>query len=281
MHPATGASEAGSRGARDGGGYTERNGGIVRWLLWLLIGCGGESEPPRDLAPPKDPPKKAVEPIIDDEPEAGMNRPPKINEVLFQPEHPVRGQSIQTRVLGEDPDGDDVEIDLVWVVNGDRWLDQTERTLDGARLVRGDVVQVEVTVSDGTNTVTETSRKLEVGNTPPELLTTRDEFADLDGLQIRAKDPDGDRLSYRLEGAPDGLEIDEDGRLSYQGSESAAAGTWQVTLVVDDGNTGTAKLGFGLTVSAGQAQQRVKKGSEAASGEATGGEAAGGDADDG
>lgn len=238
------------------------------WLFWLLIGCGGEPEAPVDLAPPKPNTKKGLEPIIEEEPRVKMNRPPKIKEVLFRPEHPVKGDSIESRVLGEDPDGDTVDIDLVWVVNESRWLDQTERTLDGSLLKRGDVIQLEVTVSDGENTVTETSRKLIVGNTAPELLTTTDEFAELNGLEIRARDVDGDTLSYRLEGAPEGLTIDDRGRVAYVGSESEKGGTYAVTLVVDDGNTGTAKISFGMTVSAGQAEQRVRKGSEAA---ATGG----------
>lgn len=239
----------------------------MRGLLCLLIGCGG-SEPPAPAAPApvEKPAPKPAEEAEEDAP-VGVNRPPRIKGVLFRPERPVAGDTLETRILGEDPENDPVDIDLVWVVNGERWLDRTERTLAGAKLKRGDVVQVELTVTDGTSVVTELSQKLEIGNTPPELLTEREEFASLDGLEIRARDADGDTLSYRLEGAPDGLEIDERGRISYAGSETEKGGTYQVTLVVDDGNTGTAKLSFGMTVSAGQTQQRVKKGStEAASG---------------
>lgn len=232
-----------------------------------LAGCSSEPEAPVDLAPPKVPTKKGIKPIIEEPPASGsINRPPKIKDVLFRPEHPVKGDNIECRVLGEDPDGDTVDIDLVWVVNGSRWLDQTERTLSGELLKRGDVVQLEVTVTDGTDTVTETSKKLTVGNTAPTLLTTADEFANINGLQIRATDVDDDTLSFGLQGAPDGMSINERGVITYEGSENEKGGTYKVTLVVSDGHTGTASLSFGMTVSAGQTEQRVKRGSEAATG---------------
>lgn len=236
------------------------------WLIWQLAGCGGPSTPV--LQPPEldDEAQLPALPAQGDQSSASgtTNRPPQIKDILFQPEHPRKGDTIETRVLGSDPEHDQVSIELVWVVNGQRWLDQTGRSLSGDQLKRGDRVQVEATVSDGTSSVTQLSKTLIVGNTPPELQTKAAAFADINGLQVQATDVDGDTLSYRLEGAPDGLTIDSRGVITYVGSESAQAGTYKVTLVVDDNAGGTAKLTFGMGVSAGQSERRVKKGSEEA-----------------
>lgn len=242
----------------------------MTWLLWTLIGCG---EPPPAPAPePAAPAAPAPEQAPEEEEPASVarNRPPKVKEIVFRPERPVAGQSIDARVLGEDPERDPVDIDLVWMVNDSAWLDQTGRTLPGDDLKRGDRVRLQVTVSDGSNTVTELSQVIEIVNSPPELLTPPEAFADLNGLEVQARDPDNDTLRYSLGGAPDGLSIDERGVITYVGSEAAQAGTYKVTLVVDDGHRGTASLSFGITVAAGQAERRVKKGSEEAT-RATGG----------
>ena len=242
------------------------------WLIWNLAGCSGTSTP---AAPPAEMEQQELPGPSADEAQgpatrsAGRNRPPEVKDIVFRPEHPKKGDTLETRVLGSDPDHDQVTIDLVWVVNDQRWLDQTGHTLATDQLQRGDKVQVEATVTDGTNTVTQLSKPLVIGDTAPELLTKPADFANINGLQVQASDADGDTLSYRLEGAPDGLTINERGVISYVGSETAKAGNYQVTLIVDDNHGGTAKLSFGMGVSAGQGERRVKKGSEEAAGGST------------
>jgi len=240
----------------------------VLWLFLHLAGCGGPSTPVARI-PDEDADQELPGPSADEGQDApssarSSNRPPQISEIAFRPEHPIKGDTIETRVMGSDPEHDPVTMDLVWVVNGERWLDQTQHSLATDQLKRGDRVQVEATVGDGTSTVTQLSKTLIIGDTAPELLTKPAAFADINGLQVEATDADGDTLRYRLEGAPDGLTIDDRGVITYVGSETARAGTYQVTLVVDDGAGGTAKLTFNMGVSAGQAERRVKKGGEAA-----------------
>jgi hypothetical protein len=67
-----------------------------------------------------------------------------------------------------DPDGDPVTIRYQWVVNGTSVSGQTGETLLPQLLKRGDVVSVEVVVSDGKNAdVTQRLQGVPVGNTLP------------------------------------------------------------------------------------------------------------------
>lgn len=236
-------------------------------LLVTLLACSGDA--PRDAvvpstqAPPPLP--SAAEPEAEDDEEdappspSGANRPPIIKTITLSPKEPRAGQNIIARSTGKDPDGDKVDLRWTWTVNDETWLDEVTDTLSGAELKRGDKVQAMLTASDGQLEGKGQSAVLEIGNTPPVLLTTPQQIAkSISSIQIEATDADEDRLSYRLENAPDGMEISYDGRLTYAGSETEKGGTYKVTLVVDDGHTGYAKLQFSLNVSAGQTQRQVK-----------------------
>lgn len=233
-------------------------------LLWTLIGCG-PGEPAKKPVLEEDRVKPSAGASADegDDARAGpTNRPPQITNIALRPDVPKAGEDVQCAIMGSDPEGDPVDIDVVWVVNDSSWYDQTERTLPGDNLRRGDKVKVRVTVSDGVSSVSKDSAELEVGNTPPTLLTETSAFADLNGLQVQATDVDMDELTYRLEGGPEGLTIDErTGRVAYQGTETEKGGAYKVTLIVDDGHKGTASLSFGLNVAAGAAARKVRKGS--------------------
>ena len=232
-------------------------------ILWTILACGGADPAPKPTPEPAvQAPTRAPEPETEGA-DAGpsRNRPPQIRNIALRPDPPKAGQDIESAIAGADPDGDDVTIAVVWVVNGSTWYDQTDRTLPGKGLTRGDKVKLSVTVSDGVNTVSKDSKELEVANTPPELLTAASAFSTLDGLQVSAQDADGDELSYSFTGAPDGLSIDANsGRVRYTGSETEKGGAYQVTLVVDDGHRGTASLSFGLNVAAGTTAHKVRKG---------------------
>lgn len=233
-------------------------------ILWTFLACGGADPAPPPAAAPAAaaPARKPRQEPSEASQSAARNRPPQIKSIALRPDPPKAGEDIQSAIGGSDPDGDNVTIDVVWVVNDSTWYDQTDRTLPGAGLKRGDKVKLSVTVSDGVNTVQQDSKELEVANTPPELLTEASAFATLDGLQVRARDVDLDELSFSFTGAPDGLTIDpRTGRVSYVGSETEKGGAYQVTLVVDDGHRGTASLSFGLNVAAGNTTHKVRKGS--------------------
>ena len=92
-----------------------------------------------------------------------------------------------------DPDGDPVTIRYQWVVNGTSVSGQTRETLSPQSLKRGDIVSVEVVVSDGKGAgITQRLQDVSVGNTVP--LVSR---VVLDPEDIRP----GVRALVRAEGA--------------------------------------------------------------------------------
>ena len=96
--------------------------------------------------------------------------------------------------------------------------------------------------------------EIEIINSPPSFTTDPRDVRKLDGLQLRADDPDGDKLTYTLTGAPAGMTIDKDrGVLKYSGTEDEKGGQYELEAKVDDGVGGTATWRFGINVSAGSA----------------------------
>jgi RHS repeat-associated protein len=89
------------------------------------------------------------------------------------------------------------------------------------------------------------------GNTPPVIISTPPEAIDLgDSLHypLIANDADGDRLSYRLDTAPDGMAIDAASGLITWTPRPEQLGTHPVEAVVDDGRGGIARQAFDLLV---------------------------------
>ena len=151
-----------------------------------------------------------------------------------------------------DADGDTVSYTYEWTINGST-SSRTAATIDGGYFDRGDVVLCEVTAidRDGQEAMRRTA-EIEIANSPPSFTTDPRDVRKLDGLQLRAEDPDGDKLRYSLTGAPAGMTIDKDrGVIKYKGSTQEKGGQYQLEAKVDDGAGGTATWKFGIAVSAG------------------------------
>jgi hypothetical protein len=87
-------------------------------------------------------------------------------------------------------------------------------------------------------------------NSPPAIVsapsapTGRDRYE----YAVKAVDPEGDRLTYRLEAAPPGMTIDaETGQIQWSVAPTAA-GTHHVRVVVQDVGGGTAFQEFDVSV---------------------------------
>jgi RHS repeat-associated protein len=76
------------------------------------------------------------------------------------------------------------------------------------------------------------------------------------GYDVKASDPDGDPLTYHLDTAPQGMTIDDQGRIRWSPS-SADIGDHPVALTVSDGLGGTAPQSFTVTVGADTEPPRV------------------------
>jgi hypothetical protein len=181
------------------------------------------------------------------------NRPPKVDEVAFEPSGQVSvGTAITAHPKGVDDDGDALEYRFRWLVNGDE-VEEHGAVLATDRLRRGDQIAVEVVASDG-DSESEPLRatSLQIVNAIPRIVSSPPSDLD-DGVfryRVQTQDADGDRaLRFRLVKAPAGMEIDAvSGEIEWRPSLSAS-GTHGIEILVEDGQGGSDRQRFDLAIS--------------------------------
>jgi len=214
-------------------------------LISLLLAC---SDPP----PP--PPPEVTQPIagtldtggaapvaVDNSYGGGAsaakdgNRAPRIRDIFLEPD-PLRSvDKLTVTVKARDPDDDRVKLDFKWFVNDNQVLGQEKKTLPAKHFKKGDKVYVEVEASDGRKETFDKSPVVEVINSPPEIQPPKYGVDKIDGMQVKATDPDNDRLTFRLEEAPPGLTINSTGRLSFKSSmEQSEGGMFPTRIIAED-----------------------------------------------
>jgi hypothetical protein len=160
-----------------------------------------------------------------------------------------------------------VRYEYSWFVNEREIRGQRQPTLSHNYYAKGDEIRARVLAKDRAGETEGATPVIIVRNTPPEILNKPGSLRKVDGFQIKAQDADSDTLSFRLEGAPEGMSIgSSDGTLSYTGSEGAKAGDYRVDVIVEDPDQGSAKWSFGISVSAGSEADKPAEGDEPAEG---------------
>jgi len=181
------------------------------------------------------------------------NTPPLLQSVAIDPLGQItRGHPVTARPIAQDLDGDPLEFEFKWWVNGRELSNRTD-VLDTSRLKRGDQVEIQVVATDGfSRSSAVKSAPIVVANSPPKIVSTPANAGDANVYlyQVRAEDPDGDlRLRYRLEQGPPGMTIDPiSGALSWT-PPPTATGTQNVEVVVDDLQGGQASQRFTVVIS--------------------------------
>ena len=242
---------------------------MFSFLFSLLVACGTPPPAPTPSAPPPVVQAPVDAPYEDPVPPPAPNRAPKIFKVEILPSDPRVGKDLEVVEKVEDPDGDVIDVERTWFVNDVRIPDaEYRRAAD--RCKRGDRIQVEVSVDDGQTRAIARSAVTTILNTPPEILNDTRDLTTIDGFSVQAKDADGDKIAFNLEGAPPSLTIDpERGVLHYKGSPDDPAGNYKVVIIAEDGNGGFARWTFAMGVEAGSEAQK-KAAEEKAKAEAEG-----------
>jgi|GEM_PF-616042 hypothetical protein len=183
------------------------------------------------------------------EPVTIVNAPPVIRKALLLPVSPKRGDILRVEVEAEDPDGDDFSLRYEWSINGVPAGTDSE-TLQ-ADIKRGDNVIVRITPVDAEYAEGRTvERSVTIGNAPPVveggIKGLRVENGRLTG-RIVVTDPDGDDVMFSIVNAPEGLEIDDSGNISWTLPPSAV-GTHTISVKVSDGYGGESLFNFELSL---------------------------------
>lgn len=185
---------------------------------------------------------------------------PRITSLSYTPGSPKTTDHIRLQVKAEDPDGTPLHYRYTWYINDKKQVHLTRDNLPAASFSRGDTVFCEVRAidRDGDEAMRRTA-EIEIANSRPSFTTDTTNVRKLDGLQLRANDPDGDKITFKLTGAPAGMTIDKDrGVIRYKGSTKEKGGAYQLEVTADDGEGATTTWQFGINVSAGSAGTKAE-----------------------
>lgn len=238
-------------------------------MLLFLIGCMFEDDPlpviPRPegatgaMAQDDDHGEEmGFETVESSEGATSTNDAPTIGVVTVQPQPPTALADLRVSASPTDPNGQFPIVTYAWAINGTSLLGENGPTLTRERFHRGDVVTSVISASDGQATSTATTQ-ITIQNAAP-TITTRPEFVStIDGLQMSAKDPDGDPLTWRLEGAPYGMTINpRSGVIAFKGSQVDQGGAFTVSVVVEDSEGSTSTWRFSAEVKGGKTDEQAK-----------------------
>jgi len=151
----------------------------------------------------------------------------------------------------EDPDGDSIQFEYRWFVNGQE-SEGDDELFSVGDLARGDRLEVEVRAFDGrVSSGPARSGEVEVGNSPPAIVSVpprvdaRGQFR----YAVRAEDPDGDRrFRFSLREAPKGMQIDDVNGIVRWEPGTDQAGRHAVEIVVTDEGGAESSQSFSLAL---------------------------------
>jgi hypothetical protein len=177
------------------------------------------------------------------------NAPPNIAKVVI--EHDLQQRRILAKVDASDPYHDDIHFHYRWLRNDKLVSEGPKEVLETATLAENDVVTVEVIPYDGEGVGEPVRATPLVGsNNAPHIMSHPNMMsnAELYEYAVEAKDPEGDAISFELEGAPAGMVIDKvSGRVTWKVPPSLK-GTHHVKIVAADGKGARSWQEFDLTV---------------------------------
>jgi hypothetical protein len=180
------------------------------------------------------------------------NRAPTLDSVRIEPwEKVAPGQQLSVSAAGSDPDGDPVDYEFQWRVNGAP-IDHAGTELATDDLASGDLVVVRAWARDGdAKSAPIESAAVRVVGANPEIVSTP---AGYDGrgtfrYRVEAVHPDGDRsLRFALREAPEGMRVDPlRGEVSWT-PRSDQTGTFTVAVAVEDSRGAVTVQEFDLVV---------------------------------
>lgn len=184
------------------------------------------------------------------EPVVVGNTPPEVVRVVFAPSQVRAGERLHAQVEGADADQDPIRYKFRWWRNNQLVSEGETGELETVGWVRDDLIVVEVTPFDIAGAgQARSSEPIVIANSPPTITSVPPTTIDAGRYQyaVKATDPEGDPLTYGLDGAPPGMTIDPStGRIEWR----VVAGrreAHRVRVSVHDNREGYAFQEFSLT----------------------------------
>ena len=156
------------------------------------------------------------------DPDPRYDQAPYFRGLGTNPLNPRTGDDLQAYINAYDPEGEALEFTYAWFRNGERLDGRNGPTLSAAEHVKGDVISLQVTATDGRlvstlrrdKTIRDTPPTFSLLSMPPAVVASGETVS----FQVGFDDVDGDPLpesSYQVDYGPGGLEIDADGRVTW------------------------------------------------------------------
>lgn len=223
---------------------------IFYLLMW---GCSSEQATPVASEPVAV--VEAVEPSEEVIEEDNVpNQPPQIVSFEFEKVKYLQGEELRVNYETFDPEGDAVREEIFWNINGRELIAEKGSVLRKRTLKRGDKVVVTLVARDSSSTEsTEAQKVIEttIENSPPQWVRDPRDIKEIEGYTVQAMDPDGDPITYRLTGEPEGMSISQRGRLSYKGSTTEKGGSYTISIIAEDPEKDAVQWSFSIQLSPG------------------------------
>lgn len=174
--------------------------------------------------------------------------PPVIHSGKILPENPECTDTLVVEVTAIDRDRDNITYSYRWYVNENQ--EGQLPYLEGV-FKRGDQVSVDIVPFDNEEYGKLFTARTVITNSPPEIspeLINESLKDDLYKVQVSASDPDGDTLTYSLVDAPEGIEIDQTGLITWDKVGPEKKGKHDIKVLVEDGHDAEAHLSFSLNI---------------------------------
>lgn len=176
-----------------------------------------------------------------------LNSPPAVKSITFKPGAFSAGVDLQAEAEGWDPDGDGIQYEYQWTVNGQALYSETGPVLGGDKYERGSEISVRVVPYDGEEQGKPFEAKAGLAqNSPPRFTSVPPaEFSGRFAYKPVVSDKDADAVSISVVKGPEGMKV-TNGTIEW--NAKGQQGSFEVTLAADDGNGGQCLQSFELKV---------------------------------
>jgi hypothetical protein len=174
-----------------------------------------------------------------------MNIPPNITSADIVPVILSTGIVMKIKASASDVEGDDIQFDYEWSVNGEYAGKESEISRP---LKRGDSIEVKISPYDDVGYGTPIVLRKDIHNTPPRIIGGKSKInGSLYSYQLEATDNDHDTLTYALDSAPEGMIIDSSGKITWT-VPPEFKGKINFTVTIDDGYDGKASQQLTISI---------------------------------
>ncbi|MEC4890592.1 MAG: putative Ig domain-containing protein [Nitrospira sp.] len=187
------------------------------------------------------------------EPVVVGNSPPVGSGLEISPEYVFPGERVRVHAKVSDVDGDAIQVVYRWSKNGKVIHEGDETDFETVGFVRGDTLVVEALPTDGINPgPAMRSASILVGNSPPKILSDPAKMIvdNRYSYQVKASDAESDTITFSLETAPPGMQINAQTGMVTWAVQSSLIGVHKVRILAKDSQGAMAFQEFELNLTA-------------------------------